>query len=120
MRPRSRARLAGRLGARRVGAVRRLVHRRNALAAHIIAGLGWPESLLIGAILAPTDPVFASALVGNDKVPALLDFGALISFEFLGEIAWQGWLFALVALVAARPLRLGTTLPDTRRVRWLL
>jgi NhaP-type Na+/H+ or K+/H+ antiporter len=44
----------------------------TALAAHYVAGLAWPESLLIGAILAPTDPVFASALVGNDKVPARL------------------------------------------------
>ncbi|GAB1692879.1 cation:proton antiporter [Krasilnikovia sp. M28-CT-15] len=44
----------------------------TALVAHVVAGLGWPESLLIGAILAPTDPVFASALVGNDKVPARL------------------------------------------------
>jgi NhaP-type Na+/H+ or K+/H+ antiporter len=44
----------------------------TAVAAHYVAGLGWPESLLIGAILAPTDPVFASALVGNDKVPARL------------------------------------------------
>jgi NhaP-type Na+/H+ or K+/H+ antiporter len=35
-------------------------------------GPGWAESLLIGAILAPTDPAFASALVGNDKVPARL------------------------------------------------
>jgi NhaP-type Na+/H+ or K+/H+ antiporter len=210
----------------------------TALAAHFIVGLGWPESLLIGAILAPTDPVFASALVGNEKVPArlrhllnvesgvndglalpfvmvflavaagsgdlhvgelalelalgivigvavpwiairlertrffsastqyeplnamaigllvlalgqtlhgnlflaafaagitvatmgpaqratfehfgeliseglklaaLLVFGALISFEFLGEISWQGWVFALVALVLARPLAL--------------
>jgi sodium/hydrogen antiporter len=40
--------------------------------AHFVVGLGWAESLLIGAILAPTDPVFASALVGNDKVPARL------------------------------------------------
>ena len=38
----------------------------------LVAGLGWAESLLIGAILAPTDPVFAAALVGNDKVPARL------------------------------------------------
>jgi NhaP-type Na+/H+ or K+/H+ antiporter len=44
----------------------------TAVAAHFVAGLGWAESLLIGAILAPTDPVFASALVGNDKVPARL------------------------------------------------
>lgn len=44
----------------------------TAVAAHYVAGLGWPESLLIGAILSPTDPVFAAALVGNDKVPARL------------------------------------------------
>ncbi|MBT8228399.1 MAG: sodium:proton antiporter [Dactylosporangium sp.] len=40
--------------------------------AHSVAGLGWPEALLLGAVLAPTDPVFAAALVGNDKVPARL------------------------------------------------
>ena len=44
----------------------------TAVAGHYVAGLSWAESLLIGAILAPTDPVFASALVGNDKVPARL------------------------------------------------
>ena len=44
----------------------------TAVLAHYVAGLDWPESLLIGAILAPTDPVFAAALVGNDKVPARL------------------------------------------------
>src|ERR687889_856320 len=44
----------------------------TAVAAHYVAGLGWSESLLIGAILSPTDPVFASALVGNEKVPARL------------------------------------------------
>ena len=44
----------------------------TAAAAHWIVGLGWAEALLIGAILSPTDPVFASALVGNDKVPARL------------------------------------------------
>ena len=40
--------------------------------AHWVVGLAWPESLLIGAVLAPTDPVFASALVGNDMVPGRL------------------------------------------------
>ncbi|MEU8350071.1 cation:proton antiporter [Streptomyces sp. NPDC048845] len=44
----------------------------TALLAHYVVGLPWPESLLIGAVLAPTDPVFAAALVGNDKVPARL------------------------------------------------
>ncbi|GLL06926.1 cation:proton antiporter [Dactylosporangium matsuzakiense] len=44
----------------------------TAVVARYVVGLGWVESLLVGAILAPTDPVFASALVGNDKVPARL------------------------------------------------
>ena len=44
----------------------------TALFAKFIVGLDWPESLLLGAVLAPTDPVFASALVGNDKVPRRL------------------------------------------------
>ncbi|GAA5057081.1 NhaP-type Na+/H+ or K+/H+ antiporter [Thermocatellispora tengchongensis] len=44
----------------------------TALGAHYLVGLGWIESLLIGAILAPTDPVFAAALVGNEKVPPRL------------------------------------------------
>ena len=44
----------------------------TALLAHYLVGLDWPVALLIGAILAPTDPVFAAALVGNDKVPQRL------------------------------------------------
>jgi sodium/hydrogen antiporter len=44
----------------------------TALGAHYLLGFGWIESLLIGAILAPTDPVFAAALVGNEKVPPRL------------------------------------------------
>jgi NhaP-type Na+/H+ or K+/H+ antiporter len=210
----------------------------TALAARYIVGLDWGHALLVGAILAPTDPVFASALVGNERVPsrlrhllnvesgvndglalpfvmvflavaagsedlhlgelglelalgvvigvavpwlairlerlkifaastqyeplnavaigvlvlalgktvhgnlflaafaagitvatfgprqraafehfgeliseslklaALLVFGALISMEFLGEISWQGWVFAVIALLVARPLAL--------------
>jgi NhaP-type Na+/H+ or K+/H+ antiporter len=44
----------------------------TAALAHLLLGLPWIESLLIGAVLAPTDPVFAAALVGNDKVPPRL------------------------------------------------
>ncbi|MGN6577831.1 MAG: cation:proton antiporter [Nocardioides sp.] len=44
----------------------------TAVLAHWLTGLGWTESLLLGAVLSPTDPVFASALVGNDKVPGRL------------------------------------------------
>lgn len=44
----------------------------TAVLAHFVAGLPWLESLLIGAILAPTDPVFAAAIVGREEVPGRL------------------------------------------------
>ncbi len=40
--------------------------------AHWVAGLPWVQSMLVGAVLAPTDPVFASAIVGRSEVPARL------------------------------------------------
>lgn len=43
-----------------------------ALAAHFVVGLDWITAFLIGAILSPTDPVFASALVGRSDVPLRL------------------------------------------------
>ena len=36
---------------------------------HWVAGLPWPAALVLGAVLAPTDPVFASALVSREEVP---------------------------------------------------
>ncbi|MBO8193630.1 cation:proton antiporter [Streptomyces oryzae] len=44
----------------------------TALAVHYLAGLDWTTSFLVGAVLAPTDPVFASAIVGRKEVPAKL------------------------------------------------
>jgi NhaP-type Na+/H+ or K+/H+ antiporter len=43
-----------------------------ALPAHFLAGLDWPTAFLVGAILSPTDPVFASAIVGRSDVPLRL------------------------------------------------
>lgn len=43
-----------------------------ALPAHFLVGLDWTTAFLIGAILSPTDPVFASALVGRSDVPLRL------------------------------------------------
>ncbi len=37
-----------------------------------VAGLPWPEALLVAAVLAPTDPVFAAAIVGREEVPGRL------------------------------------------------
>ncbi len=43
-----------------------------ALGAHYIVGLDWVTALLVGAILSPTDPVFASAFVSRSEVPSRL------------------------------------------------
>lgn len=40
--------------------------------AHFVAGLPWPEAMLVGAVLSPTDPVFAAAIVGRAEVPQRL------------------------------------------------
>ncbi|GAB3466272.1 cation:proton antiporter [Streptomonospora sediminis] len=39
------------------------------LLARYLVGLDWPEALLIAAVLSPTDPVFAAALVSRERVP---------------------------------------------------
>ena len=44
----------------------------TAALAHWVAGLPWLESLLLGAVLSPTDPVFAAAIVGRREVPGRL------------------------------------------------
>lgn len=40
--------------------------------AHVIVGLPWLESFLLGAALSPTDPVLVSAIVGRQNVPMRL------------------------------------------------
>jgi NhaP-type Na+/H+ or K+/H+ antiporter len=41
----------------------------TALAGHWVVGLTWPEAFLVGAVLSPTDPVFAAAIVGREEIP---------------------------------------------------
>lgn len=41
----------------------------TALLAHFVARLPWAESFLLGAALSPTDPVFASAIIGRKEIP---------------------------------------------------
>jgi NhaP-type Na+/H+ or K+/H+ antiporter len=43
-----------------------------ALSTHLLIGLTWTESLLLGALLAPTDPVLTSSIVTNARVPRLV------------------------------------------------
>lgn len=41
-------------------------------ATHLFIGLSWTESLLLGALLSPTDPVLTSSIVTNVRVPRLI------------------------------------------------
>lgn len=43
-----------------------------AVAAHLLVELSWTESLLLGALLSPTDPVLTSNIVTNPRVPRLV------------------------------------------------
>ncbi len=43
-----------------------------ALLGHFLARLTWINAILLGAVLMPTDPVFASAIVGREEVPLRL------------------------------------------------
>lgn len=44
----------------------------TALLARGLTDLSWLESFLIGAALAPTDPVFAAAIIGREEIPSRL------------------------------------------------
>lgn len=53
-----------------------------AVAVHLVVpGFGWPEAFVLGAILAPTDPVAAVAVMQRLRVPPAL--GALVEGESL-------------------------------------
>src|SRR5882757_9037404 len=43
-----------------------------AAATRVLIGLSWTESFLLGALLAPTDPVLTSSIVTNSRVPRLI------------------------------------------------
>ena len=43
-----------------------------ALLARWLVGLGWTESLLLGALLSPTDPVLSSGVVTDPRVPGVI------------------------------------------------
>jgi NhaP-type Na+/H+ or K+/H+ antiporter len=41
----------------------------TAVLAVAVAGLPWADALLLGAVLSPTDPLFAAAIVGREDIP---------------------------------------------------
>ena len=78
----------------------------TAALAHYIAGLSWLEALLVGAILSPTDPVFAAAIIGRAEIPARLRH--LLNVESgLNDGLALPIVLALMALVAHATLHVG-------------
>ncbi len=76
--------------------------------AYWVAGLSWIESLLIGAVLAPTDPVFAAALVGNEKVPGRLRHLLNVESGVNDGLALPFVLILLAVAAGSEDLHLGT------------
>jgi sodium/hydrogen antiporter len=43
-----------------------------AVGTHVLTGLNWTESFLVGVLLSPTDPVLSSSVVTNPRIPAFV------------------------------------------------
>ncbi len=102
-----------------------------ALAAHLLIGLTWLESFLLGALLSPTDPVLSSSVVTNPRVPPLvrhslnLESGlndglalpavlALAAALGAGGTTFVWWQFVLENIVAAFAVGLAVGLVAAR------
>ncbi|PPK63799.1 cation:proton antiporter [Actinokineospora auranticolor] len=101
-----------------------------AVPAHFLAGLDWPTALLVGAILSPTDPVFASAIVGRDDVPVRLrrllnvesglNDGLALPFVliFLATASGNESHLGVVALELVGGLAVGVVIPAAIALAW--
>lgn len=96
-----------RLSGRALGLAMPLTMIGIALPAHYLAGLDWPTAFLVGAILSPTDPVFAAAIVGRDDVP--LRLRRLLNVESgLNDGLALPFVLIFLATAADEPANLGT------------
>ncbi|MEV4314753.1 cation:proton antiporter [Actinocrispum sp. NPDC049592] len=119
-----------RLSGRALGLAMPLTMAGIALPAYFLAGLDWPTALLLGAILSPTDPVFASAIVGRDDVPLRLrrllnvesglNDGLALPFVliFLATASGQQSHLGQVAAELGLGLVLGVALPAVVALAW--
>lgn len=83
----------------------------TALLGRYVVGLPWAEAFLIGAVLSPTDPVFAAAIVGREEVPARLR--QLLNVESgLNDGLALPIVLAMLAVVAREPFGLGAILVE--------
>ena len=68
-----------------------------AVATHLLTDLSWTESFLLGALLAPTDPVLSSGVVTNPRVPRVVRHSLNLESGLNDGLA----LPAVLALIAA-------------------
>jgi NhaP-type Na+/H+ or K+/H+ antiporter len=71
-----------------------------AAATHVLIGLSWTESFLLGALLAPTDPVLTSSIVTNSRVPRLIRHSLNLESGLNDGLALPAVLTFLAALSA--------------------
>lgn len=73
-----------------------------AVATHALSGLSWTQSFLVGALLAPTDPVLSSAVVTNPRVPRLIRHSLNLESGLNDGLALPAVLAFLAALETGR------------------
>jgi len=72
-----------------------------ALATHVLTGLGWTESFLLGALLSPTDPILSSSVVTNPRVPRLIRHSLNLESGLNDGLALPAVLALITALAAS-------------------
>jgi NhaP-type Na+/H+ or K+/H+ antiporter len=79
--------------------------------AHWFTGLTWTQAMLVAAVLTPTDPVFAAAIVGRDDVPYRLRH--LLNVESgLNDGLALPVVLVLLSFVSSRSSSVGTVLAE--------
>ncbi len=93
----------------------------GAAVGHWVAGLPWAAALVLGAIVAPPDPVAATAIAARTGLPhrlvvilegeglindavAIVAFGIAVNTAVTGQFAWSG---VLVELLKQAPIGIG-------------
>jgi NhaP-type Na+/H+ or K+/H+ antiporter len=71
--------------------------------ARALTDLGWTECLLLGALLAPTDPVLSSSVVTNPRVPRVVRHSLNLESGMNDGLALPAVLAFTAALVGAGP-----------------
>lgn len=78
---------------------------------HWLVGLSWPQAFLVGAVLSPTDPVLAAAIVGRKEIPWRLRH--LLNMESgLNDGMALPVVVALLAIIGEKALGVGDLLQE--------